>query len=306
MMHGCGNWSVSLSVVIIHPMTALDSQSSAMPASFVWPAATVPAIRVAGRFALNDRDYATTYLGRTHALHLHSYSGFIRIGAQRFALRDGDLTISPAGIPSAYDLQRPGHHWCVHFLPASADGQAHVALPLHLSLHGAATYVRERLKHISRLHARGSAAEPPDALATATAAVALQELLLWCAGRSRIGTRGPAAETIAAVERAAAIIDTRFAEPLSVRSIARQVGASQNSLARRFRQQIGLTMLEYVQMRRIAHARLLLESTDLPIGQIARRVGIEDPQYFNKQIRRQLGDSPSAIRSATRAKRGSR
>lgn len=274
-------------------------------ASFIWPTATIPMIRVAGRFPLNDQNYATTYLGRTHALHLHSYEGRVRIGVQHFNLRDGDLTLSPAGIPSGYDLPRPGHHWCVHFYRSgSADPRPQVSLPLHLHLHGAATYVRERLMHISRLHARGSAAEAPDALASATAAIALQELLLWCAARSQAQSLPAGAEAAAVVERVAAIIDARFHESLSITRIARQVGKSQNYIARRFRERFGMTILQYALSRRIAHARYLLESTDLPIRRIAERVGIDDAQYFNKQIRRQLGDSPSAIRAA--AKRSAR
>lgn len=273
----------------------------ARAANFHWPVSTIPKIRVAGRFPLSDRSFVTTYLGRTHALHLHSYEGHVRIGGQQFDLRDGDLTISPAGLPSGYDLRRPGDHWCVHFYPAEmGDEASHISIALHLRLHGAATYVRERLMHISRLHARGSAAEAPDALAKATAAIALQELLLWCASRSRAPVAGPGVEAAEVVEHTAAIVDARFHEPVFVGDIAREVGKSQNYVARRFRERFGMTILQYVLSRRMAHARFLLETTDLPIGRVAERVGIGDAQYFNKQIRRQLGDSPSSIRAAAR------
>lgn len=266
-----------------------------------WPTATIPKIRVAGRFPLNDRRYGTKYLGRTHALHLHSYEGDIRIGPHQFALHDGDLTISPAGIASGYDLREFGYHWCVHFYPVeSAGGDSLISLALHLPLHGAATYVRERLMYISRLHARGTTGETPDALATATAAIALQELLLWVAARSQAQAAGSSTDAAATVERVAAIVDARFHEPLSIRRIAREVGKSQNYIARRFRERFGMTILQYALSRRVAHARYLLESTDLPIRQVAKRAGIDDAQYFNKQIRRQLGDSPSAIRAAAR------
>jgi AraC family transcriptional regulator len=170
-------------------------------------------------------------------------------------------------------------------------------LPLHLTLHGAATYVRERLMHISRLHARGSAS---DALSTATAAIALQELLLWCAARAQAQSVAPDPEAAAIVERVAAIIDAKFDALPSISRIAREVGKSQNYVARRFREHFGMTILQYALGRRVAQARVLLEATDLPIRQVAARVGIDDAQYFNKQIRRQLGDSPSAIREAAR------
>jgi AraC-like DNA-binding protein len=284
---------------IFSPMVELSS-------SFRWPTATIPRIRVAGRFPLNDRDYTTTYLGRTHALHLHSYEGRIRIGGDQFTLHDGDLTLSPAGVASGYDLPKPGYHWCVHFYPVErVDAGAMVSLPLHLTLHGAATYVRERLMHISRLHARGAAS---DELSAATAAIALQELLLWCGARAQALSVAPGAEAAAVVEKVAAIIDARFHELPSISRIAREVGKSQNYVARRFRERFGMTILQYALSRRIAHARYLLDATDLPIRQVAARVGIKDAQYFNKQIRRQLGDSPSAIREAARrvARRGGR
>jgi AraC-like DNA-binding protein len=266
--------------------------------SFSWPTATIPRIRVAGRFPLDDREYSTTYLGRTHALHLHSYQGYIRIGGHQFTLHDGDLTLSPAGVASGYDLLKPGYHWCVHFHPVErADAGTQVSLPLHLPLHGAATYVRERMMHISRLHARGAAA---DELSAATAAIALQELLLWCAARAQSHSVAPGAEAAAIVEKVAAIIDARFDELPSMGRIAQDVGKSQNYIARRFRERFGMTILQYALSRRIAHARYLLEGTDLPIRDVAARVGIDDAQYFNKQIRRQLGDSPSAIREAAR------
>jgi transcriptional regulator GlxA family with amidase domain len=51
----------------------------------------------------------------------------------------------------------------------------------------------------------------------------------------------------------------------------------------------------------MAHARLLLVTTDLPVGAIAARVGVRDPQYFNKLVRRFLGDSPTAIRQLAAA-----
>jgi AraC-like DNA-binding protein len=288
-----------------HSRGIFSSMSEPAPA-FRWPTATIPRIRVAGHFPLNDQAYATTYLGRTHALHLHSYDGRIRIGGEQFTLHDGHLTLSPAGIASSYDLPRPGYHWCVHFHPVECgDGEALVSLPLHLALHGAATYVRERLMHISRLHARGSAS---DALSTATAAIALQELLLWCAARAQAQGTAPGVEAAAIVERVAAIIDAKFDALPSIGRIAREVGKSQNYIARRFRERFGMTILQYALSRRIVHARYLLEATDLPIRDVAARVGIDDAQYFNKQIRRQLGDSPSAIRKAARKipRRGAR
>ncbi|MBW8812269.1 MAG: helix-turn-helix transcriptional regulator [Caulobacterales bacterium] len=265
-----------------------------MDATLPWPATTPPRLKVAGQFPLADRAHPTTYLGATHALHLHGYAGRMRLGGTDLALQPGDVTFTPAGMPSSYDLPAAGRHWCVHFHPAAASGPA-IALPLHLPLGPAAAFASERLAAISRLHARA-----PDLLAEASAAVAFQDLLLWCAARAR--KADVSADEVA--ERVGAILDARFAEPLNADRLAREVGHSQSYVARAFRQRFGMTAPRYALLRRMAHARLLLETTNLPVGEVAARIGVDDPHYFNKLVRRFLGASPSEVRRQAAADRG--
>lgn len=253
-----------------------------------WPLAILPEIAVAGRFPLSDLGFSTTYLGQTHALHLHDYAGQMRLAGNLVGLAPGDLTISPAGKPSAYDLAAAGWHWCVHFAPARAQSEAPVSLPIHLRLGPASVAARERMAHVARLHARASESR----IARASASLALQELLLWLAERC---APAPAGHSVA--EQADAIIHERFHERLTVPQIAREVGRSQNHLARLFRARFGVTISHRIVERRIEHARYLLEATDLPIWRVAERVGIPDPHHFNKTVRHLLGSSPSAIRA---------
>jgi AraC family transcriptional regulator, transcriptional activator of pobA len=42
----------------------------------------------------------------------------------------------------------------------------------------------------------------------------------------------------------------------------------------------------------MAEARTILEETDLPVAEIARRVGVFDPSYFSRQFTRIHGISP--------------
>jgi AraC family transcriptional regulator len=258
-----------------------------------WPATTPPRLKVAGQFPLSDRGYPTIYLGRTHALHLHGYAAQMRLGEIELDLHPGDLTLTPAGAPSSYDVAAAGRHWCVHFHPATPGG-ATLALPLHLRLGPAASFAAERLAAVSRLHARA-----PDLLAQAQASVAFQDLLLWCVARAREGD--PTADAVA--ERIGAILDARFAEPLNADRLAREVGRSQHYVARAFRRRFGMTVPRYALVRRMAHARLLLETTRLPVGDVAARVGVQDPHYFNKLVRRFLGASPSEVRRLAAADR---
>lgn len=249
-----------------------------------WPIGAVPRIATAGRFALGDRGFETTYRGQVHALHLHGYEGVMLLGGERRRIAAGDATLSPAGLPSAYDLPRGGFHWCIHFHPA--EGGEVAKLPLHMA--GVGSWLREAMAHAAALDARG------DRLARAQAGLALQAALL----RLAEGEPSEGKSADGAAERAAAVIAERFAEALDVAAIAAAVGRNPAHLARAFRRRFGETIPHRLIARRVEHARFLLESSDLPVWRVAERCGIPDPQHFNKTVRRVLGRSPSAVRAA--------
>jgi AraC-like DNA-binding protein len=255
--------------------------------TFIWPLRCFPVPVLAGRFSLADEKFATRYCGRAHALHLHDYRGTLRIGGGTIELSPGDLTISPAGVPNAYHLPAPGRHWCIHFEPAPVT-EDFITLPLHLPLGAVSSAAAEQFAHVARLLSGARATD------RARASLALQELLLWTDEQQK-----PSTPRTTAAERAAALIDRRFHEQLTVPQIAAAVGTSQAHLARSFRRRFGVTVPHRLVQRRITHARYLLESTDLPVWRVAERVGMPNAQHFNKAVRKLLGSSPSAIRTAS-------
>lgn len=270
--------------------------------AFTWPLDTLPRIYTAGRYPLDDKHFHTTWCSATHALHLYDYTGRIRIGEQEFALKPGDLTLTPGGTTTYYDLDAPGHHLCLHFQPAERVGKAVATLPIHMSLGPRSDFVAGRILNIINLHTQSSGTAPVSRLAAAGASAALQELLIWLAMQAQGSTppdRQLRAE--AALEQLLNILNERLSEPLGVPDLAREVHLTQNYLARLFRQRFGMTIPHYLLTRRIELARDLLATTDLPVNRIAARVGLPDSQHFNKQFRRLIGMSPTDARAAARA-----
>jgi AraC-like DNA-binding protein len=94
-----------------------------------------------------------------------------------------------------------------------------------------------------------------------------------------------------------AVIDGRHTEPLSLRDVAREVGMTPGHLTTIVRRRTGRTVQEWIIERRMAESRRLLTDTDLPIQEVARRVGIGDPGYFSRLFRRTHGTSPRAWRA---------
>lgn len=91
-------------------------------------------------------------------------------------------------------------------------------------------------------------------------------------------------------------IDRRLSEPLSLRDVADEVGMSPGHLTTLVRRRTGRTVGEWINERRMSQARALLGDTDLPVAEVATRVGMADPGYFSRQFRRTHGLSPRAWR----------
>ncbi len=261
--------------------------------AFPWSSAALPVINVAGRYPLDDRDFIYTYCGAIHALHLYDYHATMRLCGQDIAIRPGDLTISPAGGETRYHVPVPGHHWCIHFQQTRMAGPE-VAIPVHLALGALRTRIVDSIQRIAGWMA-APVAEAGHARPAASAAM-LELLLTLSAHGARAGARERAPRAHDAAERAAALLDANLSSPPSARAIARLVELSPNWLSRAFREHYGTTMARYVLAGRIAIAQQLLQSTDLPIGRIAERIGFLDTQHLNKQFRRIVGCSPSSFR----------
>lgn len=269
------------------------NQPSVSPDVLRWPLRTIPIIGNAGMFPLDDRGFTHHYRGPTHALHIYDYAARMKLAGRMIAIAPGDLTISPSGGQTSYDLPRPGQHYCVHFRTTDEQAEQTVDLPLYLRLGPWRETILRKLMWVAQLRGRGA----NDPICDAAASSALQEALLCIAMRHSESAGEPSPQRAdRAVERAAAIIEQDLSRPVSVPDLARQVELSQNYLARRFRQRYGMTIPRYLLSRRIENARHLLLVTDLPIKRIAARVGLPDPQHFNKHFRKLTGKSPSGFR----------
>jgi AraC family transcriptional regulator, transcriptional activator of pobA len=93
-----------------------------------------------------------------------------------------------------------------------------------------------------------------------------------------------------------AVIDRGHGQPLSLRDVAREVGMTPAHLTTVVRRRTGRTVQEWIIERRMAEARTLLAETNLPVGEVARRVGMADPGYFSRLFRRTYGTTPRSWR----------
>ncbi|WP_345352146.1 GlxA family transcriptional regulator [Actinoallomurus liliacearum] len=96
-------------------------------------------------------------------------------------------------------------------------------------------------------------------------------------------------------------ISGRLSEPVTVESMAVYAGVSARTLTRRFAEQLGTSPGQWLLARRIATARDLLESSDLPVDAIARRVGLSSATNLRRRFLNTLATTPGAYRRAFRS-----
>ncbi|WP_329085462.1 helix-turn-helix domain-containing protein [Actinomadura citrea] len=94
----------------------------------------------------------------------------------------------------------------------------------------------------------------------------------------------------------------RLGEPVTIESMAAHARVSTRTLARRFADQLGTSPGQWLLTQRIAAAQDLLESSDLPLDAIARRVGLSSATNLRRRFLNTLGTTPGAYRRTFRAK----
>ena len=96
--------------------------------------------------------------------------------------------------------------------------------------------------------------------------------------------------------RAVDFINAHLARHLSLREIADASALTMSQLIQLFRQNTGSSPYAYVIAQRVARAKRLLETTDLPIARVAIDAGFADQAHLTRMLRRHLGATPRNIR----------
>ncbi|NIA68191.1 methylphosphotriester-DNA--protein-cysteine methyltransferase family protein [Pelagibius litoralis] len=98
------------------------------------------------------------------------------------------------------------------------------------------------------------------------------------------------------VERALKMIEAGALDGDSVEQLAARLGITGRHLARLFRRHVGASPVQTAKTLRIQRAKRLLNETDLPIAEIARRSGFGSLRRFNATFADLYGRAPSSLR----------
>jgi transcriptional regulator GlxA family with amidase domain len=102
------------------------------------------------------------------------------------------------------------------------------------------------------------------------------------------------------VQTALAFARKNLREPLTVEQLAEAARLSPRQFSRVFRAETGQSPAQAIENLRLEAARFMLEQGRLPVGEIARETGFGDRERMRRSFRRTFGQTPQAIRNASR------
>lgn len=99
------------------------------------------------------------------------------------------------------------------------------------------------------------------------------------------------------IQSCAAYIETHLDENLTLGRLAKEVGYSEYHLSRKFKEETGENIRDYIKYARIERARILLSTTDLSIREIAEQLCFCASSHFAKVFYDVTGLLPQQYRN---------
>ncbi len=95
-------------------------------------------------------------------------------------------------------------------------------------------------------------------------------------------------------------LEENYRKNVSGMELSRELGLSQEHLAKQFRSELDITPADYLRRYRVAKSMELLCGTDMPVSEIAQNCGFVDMSAFSRVFKMFEGDTPSNFRKRQR------
>jgi transcriptional regulator GlxA family with amidase domain len=95
-------------------------------------------------------------------------------------------------------------------------------------------------------------------------------------------------------------IEKRLDRPITLEGLAEQAKVSVRTLNRRFREQLGVSPLQWILQAKVRRAQSALETTDWSIERVAASAGFSTSTSLREHFARVVGTTPRAYRNAFR------
>ena len=220
---------------------------------------------------------------------------FFGKGSQRRAYRRGTIFWHVPGDKTIFDTTRDEPYRCIVF--RFAANSAERVAPRVSSWRGSSEALDDFIRQ-SR-SAFFAAGNTPEQIKTISA-YCLSELLMHALSlknmdaKSLIGQTPQADEVV--LRNILMYIENNLAADLSSQSLSEKLKIPRNKLFALFSKFLNTSLLDYITAKRFDQARQLLESSDIPIKEVAALCGFEHVEVFHRSFVRRFGCTPKKYR----------
>jgi AraC-like DNA-binding protein len=223
---------------------------------------------------------------------LHFGSMEIAIDGARHRLKANQVYLLLPGHEEYFEFPKDQEtlHSYVHIHPTALSADVQERL-MHLTRTIPLSRAMENLIH-QAITSHGTMLSTKDKILTA---MAFQMLWLYIGEAETLGEEHDS-DSHQRIPRAQLFIHDHLADKLTLDLIAKKVSLSKPQLIRIFKQELGLTPMNYVWQRRTQAAIEMLKHSGLSIQTIAERCGFESRYHFTRRIKAVTTFSPRALR----------
>ncbi|WP_145670369.1 AraC family transcriptional regulator [Chitinophaga polysaccharea] len=231
----------------------------------------------------------------SYAVFLHCYDGegWIKVGTKKFTLKAGDAFFFPPYIAHSYaaSAERP---WSIFWMHLSGKNVEELMEAVGLNTQRAPIHTvhsEERVKLFHQmLNTLTKGFSVPNLL---YANLVLPNYLGTFISPDSFTNLSPAS-TIDNnyINTAIIYMQQHIDEQLSVEVIARELGISSTVLFRNFKKSTGYSPIAYFNFLKTQKAIQLIHARKYTISEIGSKIGIDDPYYFSRLFKKQMGVSP--------------
>lgn len=231
-------------------------------------------------------------------LYCTAGSGHLAAGEWQGEIRAGQVALLPQGLPHAYE-SNPDDPWTlfwVHFQGASTrvfmqylgyrEGRLVTEAGLSPVLIGAFTSLMEvrRTGYSTRAFINASN-HLRHLLTQVSMELSVQQ------GRLQSGFE---------LDQVQAYMLENLDQSVTLDMLAAVAKMSKYHFSTRYKQLTGYSPIKHFLNMKMEHACRLLDTSELSVGEIARRLGYDDPLYFSRLFSKTIGISPRGYRASSR------
>lgn len=216
-------------------------------------------------------------------------------GMRRKPVLPGSVVCIPVGIPHRYGGSE-NNPWQIHWVHFRGSKSGSYLARLGTGLAGEVTPVESGaiIDTFEEAHAAlgGDYSESSLLVLSATLSRLLALII-----RARQAPGRKSRQTSQRITQSMRWLREHLAEPLTLPRLATKAGLSVPHYCALFKKQTGQSPMRYLTEARMSVACRLLDSTEMPVSEIAQATGFGDPFHFSRTFRSVVGTSPRAYRA---------